>query len=52
MTDLLTVDENTFDEVVLRSEKPVLVDFWRSGARPATRLPRSSPRSVPNATTS
>ena len=40
------VNESNFEQVVLQSEKPVLVDFWRNGrtcralAHKATSKPR------------
>jgi thioredoxin 1 len=43
MSDLRTVDETTFDELVLRADKPVLVDFWAQWC---------PPRSVPSVTSS
>jgi len=28
----LEVNDSNFDDVVLKSDKPVMVDFWQSGA--------------------
>lgn len=34
MTKPVSVDENSFDQVVLQSDKPVLADLWATWCRP------------------
>ncbi len=46
------VTDETFDAEVLKSDKPVLVDFWRRGAARACRWRRCWPRSPPRTTRS
>lgn len=45
---ILNVSDDSFEQDVLKSSLPVLVDFWLSGAAPASRLPRSWTNWPPN----
>ncbi len=48
MSEVTTVDTQTFDEVVLQSDVPVLVDFWAPGAARAVQSRRSWTRLPPS----
>lgn len=37
MSNFTSVTDNDFNQEVTRSDRPVLVYFWRSGARNVTR---------------
>ena len=34
MSKPVPVDDSNFDQMVLRAEKPVLIDFWATGCKP------------------
>lgn len=34
MNEPITIDDGNFDQIVLQSDKPVLVDFWAPWCRP------------------
>ena len=50
MSDLLSITQENFEAEVLKSELPVLIDFWQFGvdlAKLSTRLSKKLPKSMP-----